>query len=154
LNLEEPLPLDFRHGSWATIDPGAHTAICYWQDGEVVEREIFNNFFVHPPFSLLKSKYGNCKIIIEGVELWGSSAISYASGTSGDLFKLAYTVGCLITLFREINCLVYIVSPRRWKGQLDYKKLRHILESFFQFEAKNDHEASAYGIGLWAKGVF
>ena len=94
------------------------------------------------------------RVIIENVELWGGSEISYASASSGDLFKLAFVVGCLIHDFRRQGCIVYIVSPKKWKGQLNYEKLRFILKERFKIETKNDHTASAIVIGLWAKGVF
>lgn len=93
-------------------------------------------------------------VIIETVELWGGSAVSYASASTGDLFRLAMQIGALIYCFKQCGNRVFLVSPRRWKGQLDYRQLRFILKTKFGFTASNDHQASAFGIGLWAKGEF
>jgi hypothetical protein len=92
-------------------------------------------------------------VLIESIELFGGSAVSYASASQGDLFRLAMQIGGLIRDFKNAGARVFLVSPRRWKGQLNYEQLRHILAIKFFFIAKNDHQASAYGIGLWAKGL-
>jgi hypothetical protein len=146
-------PKDFNDGAlWCTIDPGDNTSICHWvkgiQDGPV---DNYKNCLLDIPTVADGFKKN---VIIEDVELWGGSSISFASASSGDLFKLAFEVGALIYQFRKNHFPVYIVSPRIWKGQLNYIQLRHILLEKFHIETKNDHEASAIGIGLWAKCLF
>jgi len=93
-------------------------------------------------------------IIIESVELWGGSSVSYASAASGDLFRLAFQIGAFIRHFKQLECSIFLVSPRTWKGQLNYKQLRFIFKKKYCMDFKNDHEASAFGIGFWAKGLF
>ena len=142
---------NFKIGRWYTIDPGDNTAIATWYEGQMLSCRTISNCIQKVPRiadGILHS------VIIENVELWGGSSVSFASASSGDLFKLAFEVGALIYMFRNNGFPVYIVSPGKWKGQLNYKQLRHILLEKFHIETTNDHEASAIGIGLWAAGKF
>jgi hypothetical protein len=150
LHITEP-PKDFNNGGWYTIDPGDNTARATWNSGQMLNCQTYPNCLTKIPKiadSIIHS------VLIEGVEFWGTSSVSYASASSGDLIKLAFEVGTLIYLFRNNGFPVYIVSPKIWKGQLDYKQLRHILLDKFGIKTTNNHEASAIAIGLWAKGVF
>jgi hypothetical protein len=144
-------PSDFMGGRWVTIDPGDNTAICQWIEGEMIELLTFTKCLQNAPILHI---FTGASVIIENVELWGGSAVSYTSAARGDLFKLAMVVGVLIDNYKKCGCSVYLVSPRKWKGQLDQKQLQHILLKKFKFKARNDHEASAFAIGLWAAGCF
>jgi hypothetical protein len=144
-------PINFNFGRWYTIDPGDNTAICEWIDGKMtdlitIEKCLSNSPIIH----IFSSSF----VIIENVELWGGSSVSYTSAARGDLFKLAMVVGVLINNYKKCGCSIYLVSPRKWKGQLNQEQLQHILSEKFKFKARNEHEASAYGIGLWAAGMF
>ena len=144
-------PDNFNRGHWLTVDPGNNTAVCHWYDGRM------GFIFTYKDcIKSMQSVHLTCfsKIIIENVELWGGSSISYASAASGDLFKLAMVVGALIYQFTKDSHCVYIVSPKKWKGQLNQEQLQFILKNKFNVIAKNEHEASAIGIGLWAAGKF
>ena len=136
-----------------TVDPGDNTAVCRWRNGKMIMADLKTYYHMIPSFSNIPV-FSGTRVIIENVELWGGSEISYASAAGGDLFKLAFVVGCLIHDFRSQGCFVYIVSPKTWKGQLNYEKLRFILREKFHIDTKNDHTASAIGLCLWAKGVF
>jgi hypothetical protein len=150
-NLIKEPPKDFNRGNWATIDPGDNTAVVDWERGRIGSPFTYRHSLL--TFSgIAVHKY--TKIIIENVELFGGSSISHASAVKGDLFKLSMEIGALISDFRKKDCTVYLVNPRTWKGQLNYKQLRFILKEKFNIVVKNDHEASAIGIGLWAKGIF
>jgi hypothetical protein len=92
-----------------------------------------------------------CGVVIEGVELFSGSAVSYTSAARGNLFLLSYIIGALLYHFIDSNPVV--VQPHIWKGQLNYKQLRYILKTKFGFEANNDHIAAAVGIGHWARGA-
>jgi hypothetical protein len=154
LSLDEPIPALFNKGCWATIDPGDHTAVQLWINGKPSMLYTKYDMIKNLDTAFLKSVCMYNSVIIESVELWSGSLTSYTSATRGDLFKLAYVIGGILSALREIGSDRYVVSPRKWKGQLDYHKLRHILKVKFGFEARNDHEASARGMGLWAKGIF
>lgn len=147
--LDEP-PNGFDKGKWLTVDPGSGLFIMEWTDGVMTNKFYYRNALAEYPF-VLDTAARN--VIIEDVELWSGSAVSYASATQGDTFRLAMQIGALINDYRNARCNIYLVSPRRWKGQLNYEQLRFILSHKFKIITKNDHEASAYGIGLWAKGL-
>lgn len=141
-------PPRFR-GKWITVDPGINLAFALWESKEIKETLYYTN-----ALDRFKAPVPSGAVLIESVELFGGSAVSYASAARGDLFRLAFQIGALIHYFREFGSEVYLVSPRTWKGQLNYKQLRHVLKHKFLYEAKNDHEASAVGLGLWAMGDF
>jgi hypothetical protein len=151
--LDNP-PEQFNHGCWLTIDPGDNTAICRWTDCQFRFAQTFKGCLNNFPQLLSILVNSSFSIIIENVNLWGGSATSYASAASGDLFKLAMLTGALIQNFKNLGATVYLVNPIKWKGQLNQEQLQHILRKKFNIEPKNEHEASAIGIGLWAKGVF
>ena len=148
--IKEP-PKDFNKGRWLTVDPGDNTAMCRWEKGILGVHFTYRHCLILFPDIYI---YPKEKIIIENVELFGGSSISHASAVKGDLFKLSMEIGALINDFRKKGCEVYLVSPRTWKGQLNYTQLRFILKEKFKITVKNDHEASAIGIGLWALGRF
>jgi len=148
--LDSP-PDQFKYGQWLTIDPGDNTAVCSWKNGAYVDIITFRNCLSELPCLLFSSFFS---IIIENVNLWGGSSVSYASAASGDLFKLAMLIGALIQKFRSKGFSVYLVNPVKWKGQLNQTQLQNILLKKFHITVNNEHEVSAIGIGLWAKGLF
>jgi hypothetical protein len=149
-HISEPIPDLFKKGRWATIDPGDNTAVAIWYNGVCMLSRTYHMSLNTPPDLIMPCT----SVVIENVELWGGSSVSYASASSGDLFKLAFETGALIYEQRRQGNDVYIVSPRKWKGQLDYDQLRHILYYRFHMQTRNEHEASARGIGLWALRQF
>jgi hypothetical protein len=77
-----------------------------------------------------------------------------ASGARGDIFTTAKIAGALVFFFLANRNKILFVQPIKWKGQVNNKQLRRILQIKFNFIASNDHEANAFGIGLWAMGMF
>jgi hypothetical protein len=152
----------FKAYRFATIDPGITTAIQYWNAGVPGEK------IVHKiPDSLLEKEMGtrldaltinmNFRyvnyIIVEAMDFRMWSAKSMASAGRGNLSLLAYIIGAISHRAILDNAKVLDpVSYTQWAGQLTYKQLRIVLEKKFGFIAKNNHEAAAYGIGLWARG--
>jgi hypothetical protein len=145
-------------GVWATVDPGKMTAIALWdRDWNMlsIEQQPIETpagAYSFAKFFLIKHKYIE-KFIIERVEIWASSSKSMASATSGDLSKLAYIVGALSAAIETQKVPVELISPLKWKGQMNYKQLRNILLVKFGIKTTSDHKASAIGIGLHLKGV-
>lgn len=137
--------------NFVTIDPGDHTGVCLWNAGNLREFYTIGDCLKNPEkaFGVLYNRH----VIFEEVELWSGSSVSFASASRGDLFKLAYLIGAYVNTVQHSGGHAYLVSPRRWKGQLNYKQLRHILDKKFSITVNTDHEASAVGIGLWAKGL-
>jgi hypothetical protein len=142
--------------SGATIDPGIHTAIAKWNcntltsiktinlkgsnDAELLQ-DLANK--IHDPDT-------HAEVIIEDVRLFTSSAISLASGARGNLTTLAKIAGAIAFYYSYSG--VSFVNPQKWKGQLNYDQLRRILKIKFKYIARNEHEASAYGIGMYVQG--
>lgn len=79
---------------------------------------------------------------------------------SGDLVKLCMLTGMLIHAARQTNCLVKLVLPTQWKGQLpkDVTKKRVLDILGINHQTMNlkhsDHAFDAVGIGLWQQGRF
>lgn len=152
-------PKEFNKGLWYTIDPGVHTAVQIWRDGEMLGHKVID---------LTKEKtidrkvdrliqdlkwiaYG--KVLIEGVSLRTGSLVSMASGARGNLFLLSYIVGMIIAVCKQNNCYVYDpILYQEWAGQLSYSQLRTILRKKFNCDCTNEHIAAARGIGYAAKG--
>lgn len=143
----------------ATIDPGIHTAYAKWENGKLSDLftinlkgendveyiESLNNRFPRDWMPV---------VVIEDVRLFTGSAKSMASGARGNLITLSKIVGAIAFICSSLRMQVEFVNPQTWKGQLNYKQLRRILKVKYGFTAKNDHEASAYGMGLWKMGKF
>lgn len=159
-NYSKELKTDF-YG--ITIDPGIHTAIAFWR-GRELYKIITLNFIGSNDSEYIKdmcSKLGQFSFfgidhtaVIEDVRLFTSSATSMASGARGNLITLAKIAGVMGFWCSLRGFKVEYVLPQTWKGQLNYKQLRSILKLKFNFIAKNDHEAAAYGIGLWKLDLF
>jgi hypothetical protein len=148
-------PREFNNGTWYTIDPGIHTTVARWINGEFqnVQNYVFKSRL--PNKMALEIEYNfslwnTTGILIESVELRPGSQVSYCAGVAGDLFLLDGIVNMFIYAYRRTD--IRKVLPRIWKGQLSDEQLRYILEKKFKYKAKNNHEACAYGIGQFAKG--
>lgn len=91
-------------------------------------------------------------VVIELPELWAGSAVSMASASKGDLFKLCLLVGGLCQIAREhTGNLPILVTPQEWKGQLPKDVVLKRVEKAFNKTFRN-HEGDAVGMGLSAQG--
>lgn len=135
----------------ATVDPGVTTAIVIWDHGSHIYSNIAKGdlHVIAGNFARILNYHKVQKVIIEAMDVRTSSAVSLCAGVKGDLSKLAYIIGALQYVSKNITMVTYA----QWAGQLTYKQLRNILRIKFKFDAKNDHIAAAYGIGLWGKGL-
>lgn len=105
----------------------------------------------HVEFAVQEQEAWPEHVVIEFPGLWSASALSMASASSGDLFKLAFLTGVLATLMREIaRAPVILISPQAWKGQLPKSIVQERVEKLLGEEVPN-HAADAVGMGLaWA----
>lgn len=152
----------FKNYRFATIDPGMTTAIQYWNKGipgnkaiHKITEEYADSLLGKRLFHLTEKMdfRGIDYAIIEAMDFRMGSAKSMASAGRGDLSSLAYIIGAITQRASMSNTSVLEpVKYCQWAGQLNYKQLRIILLKKFGFISKNNHEAAAYGIGLWAKG--
>jgi hypothetical protein len=155
----------FNTGTWYTIDPGIHTAIQEWDDGEMRISKVVDiskqvgmkakidklSEVIDTAFPQYLHSHG---VIIEGVSLRTGSVVSMASGARGNLFLLAYIVGAIMAIFVEKGFIVHDpILYQEWAGQLSYKQLRNILLLKFGCDCSNEHIAAARGIGYAAKGL-
>ena len=96
------------------------------------------------------------KIDYIGIEfpgLWAGDAVSYASTSSGDLFKLAFMVGALAEcLSRTYGPTPELFSPQEWKGQLSKTQVNQRIERAIKKSFPN-HVSDAVGMGLAAAGL-
>jgi hypothetical protein len=152
----------FKKHRFATIDPGITTAIQYWNDGvpgdkvvhKVPESKMDSAMGNRLDFLTAKMNFRHVQyVIIEAMDFRMGSARSMASAGRGNLSLLAYIIGAISHRAIIDNAIVLDpVTYSQWAGQLTYKQLRIVLEKKFGFVSKNNHEAAAYGIGLWARG--
>jgi hypothetical protein len=149
--------------SGVTIDPGEYTAFAIWDKSRL--KHIFTYDLSSATdagrIDKLSKLYGDARlhfpskqVIIEDQSLWTGSAKSMASGARGDIFTTAKIAGVLAFFFLGNKNKVSFVQPITWKGNLNNKQLRRILQIKFNFIPNNDHEANAYGIGLYAQDLF
>ena len=89
-------------------------------------------------------------LLIEIPNLWGSSAKSQASASSGNLTKLAYLAGALSQAIPAVPILFY---PMQWKGQLPKDATERRLKNVWPKCPKGlvDHTYDALAMGLAAQ---
>jgi hypothetical protein len=88
---------------------------------------------------------------IEFQELW-QNAVSYASASEGNLFKLTYLVGMIAQRIRSRwNLKVVLLSPSGWNGQMNKAAVRSRIVRALNEEYGN-HVADAVGMGLSLQG--
>ncbi len=93
----------------------------------------------------------NC-VIIEQAEVWGGSARSQASATSGDLVKLITLIGRYDQVAaEECSADPVLVTVKEWKGQLSKDAVKQRIRRAIDEEYKS-HDADAVGMGLSAQG--
>lgn len=143
-----------------TIDPGLQgTGWAYFR-GEGMPAD---SGVIRPPkgddlphranaaLSSLKRELGQKNIghvVLEMPGLWSGSAMSQAAAARGDLTSLAYLVGVLSTV--RPRAIVRLVAPGEWKGQLPKDVVISRIRRAWKYNGDiRDHEADAWGIGLW-----
>lgn len=103
-------------------------------------------------FSALLQHYKPNYVVIEFPELWSASAKSFASSSTGDLFKLTYLVGGFGEIVRQVTMRnPLLVTPQQWKGQLPKDVVKKRIKEMLQTDYPN-HTADAVGIGLRIQG--
>lgn len=159
-----------------SVDPGDNTAVAVWKDGELqvvhflylLEKEkkwptpIKHEHLVSKFQALLQNiqestlELADMELVIEGVGLWGGSVKSQTSALRGDLFRLAYLVGGMVSTFNMLEPCgkVTIVDVRKWKGQMPTDVLIKHLTQMTGEAPRNEHCACAIGIGLHHFGKF
>jgi len=168
-NIKESFPCV---GPVMTIDTGLHTGwACWnnvetqtislnWGDFTVPSRiKIFENkleWLINGWESLLNTHLPRY-IYLEGQGLWAQSADSYASTSSGDLFRLSYITGAFAGIAIKKRMSTKIIKPQEWKGQLtkEATMLRMIraLKMLSGFDPKTDeHSTDAIAMGLSLMG--
>ena len=155
-----------------TLDPGYDSGLALWlgdynpiysiistdRDWPLIEK-IYD---LSIQFAIYLQTYKPERLIIEGVNLWGSSAASFAGTQKGYTFNLAYIVGGFIVKARDANMdvkIVYVMDTeidnikyRGWKGNLDSKALRKRIERI-NGQVYPEHAQEAVGIGFSEMGI-
>ena len=150
-------------GFWASIDPGlTGTGICIWMKRNPRPVKTYSlkckdqyHYMLHIKRILLDHQV-KWAIIEEAVYFSGNVKGQVAT-TSGKIFKLSRFIGALEMLCDVINISHALVTPMKWKGQLDKKnterKIRELIPGIL-IKIGNDHEFDAVGIGLFILGKF
>lgn len=145
-----------------TIDPGLTG--CGWAKFDVASRELtFSSVirsakaddkdwiarcqYVADELSKVVNLNADLHVVIEMPELWEGDVRSYASTSSGSLFKLAVLCGFLGRTFQGSR--ITFVSPQQWKGQLPKDVVMRRVLKKTGLKKVRDHECDAIGLGLW-----
>ena len=148
------------------VDPGiGGTGICAWKAWRHIKR--YHADVITPPvgtwynrfvilvdrFEAALSDYGPDIVVIEEASLWAGSKKSMASAIRGDLIKLAYVIGALMST-ASICSDVYLMPVREWKGQMSKATVKRRIRAALDIDDKlPEHAADAIGIGLAIKGI-
>ena len=149
------------------VDPGWHTALAFFKNGNSIpwytkqfdlklnQQDITNNLKqMINIFALDMSEVPvGTLIIIEGTQLWGTSAKSQSAGVRGDISNLSYLVGGYCAVCFLYNLDFKIVLPNEWKGQMSDSILAARIKRAINQEYRTEHIRSAVGIGLAHLGV-
>jgi len=151
------------NGFWASIDPGlTGTGIAIWIKRNSIPVETYSlkyktqkDYMSYIQEILYEHKVK--WVIIEEVVYFSGSITGQVSTTSGATFKLSRFIGSLEMLLDFMDINHALVTPMKWKGQLDKKnterKIRELLPNI-DIKKGNDHEFDAVGIGLNVLGKF
>lgn len=148
-----------------TVDPGWHTAMCFWMDNEIYsitqidilkEKLTTEEKLHYMSLHFEKNYLFNTAetVYIEGVELWKESARSQMSSSKGHTFTLAYLVGMYCQIVSKLRGDFKIIMPSKWKGQMNNEILRNRVSRLHTFDDKpSEHILCAAGIGYHLQGV-
>lgn len=144
-----------------SIDPGMHTGWALWVDGTITDygqitakhKTLESDLlYLFQEFkSLLKIVLPD-SVFIEYPGVWGDSATSMASALSGDLIKLATTVGGFAALCAPAK--FHLIPPNHWKGQMSKEAVKIRVKRATGIEERSSHINDAIGIGLHILGRF
>lgn len=156
-----------------TVDPGYDTGIAHWigdyypdtcvlstrREGTTIERLYDISLQWKDYLHIVKPSL----VVLEGVCLWGGSAVSQAGAAQGYTFDLSYLVGSMITRAKDEGAevkLVYVtdtkingITHKGWKGQLDSKALQKRIARVNGVEKYPQHVQEAVGIGFSEMGI-
>ena len=162
-------------GTWRrviAVDPGlGGTGCAYWAEIKrvadtpimpkrmkllVAKRDpdwLHRVWSVRRKFELILKRWRPKLAVIEYQQLWSGSAVSMASASSGDLFKLTLLTGVLASAANKAKAKVVLVTPGQWKGQLSKDTTRRrMVRAFGPSGVFQDHVEDAVGIGLAMQG--
>lgn len=142
------------------LDIGNHTAIAMFENGELANTDIIHLDaktsiesriaiacgWLETHIDGMSHRY-NCKVLIEGVQIYSASSKSLASAFSGDTIWLAYLAGALLTTARNNMCDAKIILPREWKGSMGKDVVKARIRRAIGF-VPQEHIADAIGICL------
>jgi Holliday junction resolvasome RuvABC endonuclease subunit len=144
-----------------TVDPGNHTGYAYWFGTDdpatgqfniprkktvVLPHEKFDHMMSN--FHAILESFNPHVVVIEDVRVYGSSAVSMASATRGDLIGLARLVGGYCECCRGRSIRYQLIPAVAWKGQMPDAAVRVHVQTVLGREYKSEHVISALGIGL------
>lgn len=97
-------------------------------------------------------------VALECAELWGGSALSYASASKGDLFKLTTLIGDLRRIaIQTTGTKPLLVSPRLWKGTMPkevmVRRVSRATKSVRRSPRWKAHEIDSVAMGFAAQGL-
>jgi hypothetical protein len=155
----------FEYKWMLTVDPGYHTGWAFWlsaknpQVGVLTEDigmqggAIARAHNLSEQFGVLLDKCKPTLCVIEGVNLWGGSAISQAGAAQGYTFELAYLVGMYVCRCLDRDIPVEVPTVNDWKGNLNTKAVAFWIEKINGLQYA-EHIREAVGIGFWKQGEF
>jgi len=148
---------------FATVDPGLHTAIAYWVDGERTPQSIATvnvsnkaktdvEKLLDLRAKVLEKMCACHTVYIEGVAVYAGSLKSMTSAVRGNLSLLAYIVGVYVSCFAKQESRIVLLSPQ-WKGQLTYDALAVWVGRINGCLYRTEHELATVGMGLYVGGL-
>jgi hypothetical protein len=84
-------------------------------------------------------------------------SVAGLAASKGSTLKLAFLIGCYAEAFRRRGCVVQLVTPLDWKGQLPKDVVIRRIHRVISEEDCNaygirSHAYDAVGLGLWVRG--
>lgn len=146
------------------VDPGLDgTGVAYWQmlrqKNPTIPHDADSFRFGRGSLFLRAQRYAqeiSCftayrtdLMVVEFPVVWSRSEKSFASATRGDLLKLAYSIGAMVTALDEVcpRLKVEFVTPSEWKGQMSKRAVDKRIERALKAKYP-PHVSDAVGMGL------
>jgi hypothetical protein len=84
-------------------------------------------------------------------------SVSGLAASKGSTLKLAFLIGCYAEALRKRKCVVQLITPMDWKGQLPKDVVINRVHRFYPKDECEEigiksHAYDAVGIGLWIRG--